>query len=390
MPARPSAAKLLPAAGVAVLALAVLALLAPAAAAEKGERFPLADRTFYLTSAAAPGGGLLLAESPGAQGQQTFVGPGVTALGVVDQRASQAWTSELAWPKDLEVVGDATAVLYFQANAHGLADLAVRLYDVAPDGVADLAAAESRQFLTVLDGAPVEIVLDTSGLRLPQGHVLRLEVAVGTGNLAAVLQHGGPTPSALRHVATRWLDTDGDGMAESDEQAVGRNPGDANDPAGTLDEGRDGDADGLSDRAEASFGTDATDPDSDGDGARDGVEVHAGTDPLDPASVPADADGDGLPDGFEAAYFGDDSAEPAADPDGDGCDNRCEAANGTSPVAFDSDGDGASDGEEVGDRTDPLSAASVASLARGTEPPLAAAFFALGSTLCLVPLVRRP
>jgi hypothetical protein len=62
----------------------------------------------------------------------------------------------------------------------------------------------------------------------------------------------------------------------------------------------DTDGDGLSDEEEAAIGTDPTNPDTDGDGLSDGVEVALGTDPLDP-----DTDGDGIDDGTEVLQMTD-------------------------------------------------------------------------------------
>jgi hypothetical protein len=47
----------------------------------------------------------------------------------------------------------------------------------------------------------------------------------------------------------------------------------------------DADGDGLSNGAEALYGTDPHNPDTDGDGVADGAEVLAETDPLNAASV---------------------------------------------------------------------------------------------------------
>jgi hypothetical protein len=59
----------------------------------------------------------------------------------------------------------------------------------------------------------------------------------------------------------------------------------------------DSDGDGLLDVEEVALGTDPMNPDTDGDGLSDGTEVALGTDPLDP-----DTDGDGLPDGGDVEH----------------------------------------------------------------------------------------
>ena len=97
-----------------------------------------------------------------------------------------------------------------------------------------------------------------------------------------------------------------------------------------------------------------TDPnlaDTDGDGLPDGREVALGADP-----TRVDTDGDGLPDGYEAER-GLDPASPLdgadADSDGDGLANGRERALGTNPVLADTDGDGLDDGAEVVAGTNP-------------------------------------
>jgi beta-lactam-binding protein with PASTA domain/tRNA A-37 threonylcarbamoyl transferase component Bud32 len=55
----------------------------------------------------------------------------------------------------------------------------------------------------------------------------------------------------------------------------------------------DTDGDGLSDTDEAALGTDPNNPDSDGDTFTDGDEVAAGSDPLDPLSIPLAGNGNG-------------------------------------------------------------------------------------------------
>ncbi|HUR25692.1 MAG TPA: hypothetical protein VM327_06745 [Candidatus Thermoplasmatota archaeon] len=391
----------------AVLGFLASAVPAGAVSALPGNQFPVTERTLYLTGESGPAGSLLLAElPPEAEGQTNFIAPGVDVLGLVVTPSHEAWTTEAAWDKDLEVVNDTLAVLYFRANVQGLTVFEVRLYDVAPDGTANLLDLNQQQFVTALSPTAVRFPLHTSGIQVLKGHHLRMEAYAQTSNAVVLLLYGGATPSAIQSLATRWLDSDGDGMGDSDEVLVGRNPLNPNDPVETLDEGVDTDGDGLSDRTERSIGTDPKVVDSDGDGFGDGLEVHAGSDPRDAASKPYDANHNGLPDSFETSYFNTTSfssttgpcvpgagcVDPHGDPDGDGCDNLCEASNGTDPTNPDTDGDGVSDGDELDDRTDPTASVSVLGTGpRGVPEPVAsAAFFAIGATAVLLALLRRP
>ena len=88
-------------------------------------------------------------------------------------------------------------------------------------------------------------------------------------------------------------DTNGDGVSDGGVEAAAESePLAADDGAPVVaDEGAgtssvDSDTDRLADADEAAFGTDPTTPDADGDGYYDGDEVNLGTDPLDPASYP--------------------------------------------------------------------------------------------------------
>ncbi|KTG30621.1 hypothetical protein [Haloferax profundi] len=108
----------------------------------------------------------------------------------------------------------------------------------------------------------------------------------------------------------------------------------------------DSDADGLTDRLEASLGTDSTAADTDADGLDDWTEVlRQDTDPLD-----ADSDGDSIFDGTEHR-LGLDPTVPerpsTLDTDGDGLPDDVERRIGTNVSAPDTDGDGLSDGAEV-------------------------------------------
>lgn len=392
---------------VAVAALLVLAALgASAGTALPGNRFPVTDRTLFFSNAAGDDDALLLTEAPEAdQSSVMFIAPGVDALGLVTRPNTQSWVTGFSWDKDLEVLNDTVGLLYFRANAQGLSIFEVRLYDVAPDGTANLVDSNQQQFVTALSPVAVRFPLHTAGVQILKGHLLQLEVFVQTANAIVVLDYGGSTPSALASLSTRWLDSDGDGMPDSDEVATGRNPLNPNDSVDRLDEGKDNDADGLADRTESTIGTDPAKPDTDGDGFGDGVEVYAGSDPLDAGATPHDANQNGLPDIFETSYFNSTTIEsttgpcmpgpgcidPFDDPDRDGCNNLCEAANGTDPSNPDTDGDGVSDGDELEDGTDPTSAVSVRGAARGLPEPVASgAFFAVGSSLVLLTLLRRP
>jgi hypothetical protein len=135
--------------------------------------------------------------------------------------------------------------------------------------------------------------------------------------------------------APEGIDTDGDGLDDAQEIALGTDP---NDP--------DTDGDGLTDGEEVNLGTDPTDPDTDGDGLTDGQEVSGEatiggatllfppTDPLNP-----DTDGDALTDWEEVTGVLNDRYRARA--------FLSNSPGSTNPVAADTDNDGLLDGEEV-------------------------------------------
>jgi hypothetical protein len=93
--------------------------------------------------------------------------------------------------------------------------------------------------------------------------------------------------------------------------------------------------------------------DSDGDGLTDELETALGTDPLLP-----DSDADGVSDSDETDFYGTDPLDP--DTDGDGLDDAAELlTGGTNPLLDDTDGDDVSDSEEIAAGSDPLDAVSV-------------------------------
>lgn len=174
------------------------------------------------------------------------------------------------------------------------------------------------------------------------------------------------------------VDTDGDGSIDALESSVTDSDGDGvsdqADPANTNPcipnstvaacLAYDSDGDGLTNAQEDALGTGRNNADTDGDGENDALEVglNVGT-PLDTdgdgnidalESSITDTDGDGVND--ESDIANNDACVPNAtgpaclngDSDGDGLTNAQENALGTDPNSTDSDGDGISDGVEVG------------------------------------------
>ena len=97
-----------------------------------------------------------------------------------------------------------------------------------------------------------------------------------------------------------FLDSDDDGITDTDEREIGSNPSNPDTDGDGLLDGAERDAgtspvlvdtdnDGISDSSEAAFGTDPTKADSDGDGSNDGAEVAFGSDPNDGGSTPTGA-----------------------------------------------------------------------------------------------------
>lgn len=167
---------------------------------------------------------------------------------------------------------------------------------------------------------------------------------------------------AINALESLNVDTDSDGVSNQLDFA-NTNPcvPNANSMACLL---TDSDGDGLNNSQEDALGTSRGNPDTDGDGAGDGAEVGGNI------NAPTDSDGDGTPDVIESAIADldndgvtnqNDSANNnacvpnansaaclAADNDGDGLTNAQEDALGTTRSNADTDGDGANDGTEVG------------------------------------------
>jgi hypothetical protein len=81
-------------------------------------------------------------------------------------------------------------------------------------------------------------------------------------------------------------DTDGDGVSDGGVEMAANTEPVVEEGAGPEVLDLDSDNDRLADADEATVGTDPAIPDADGDGYYDGDEVNLGTDPRDPASFP--------------------------------------------------------------------------------------------------------
>ncbi len=136
------------------------------------------------------------------------------------------------------------------------------------------------------------------------------------------------------------IDSDYDGIADGDDACSETAFGHPTDGDGCALEQLDSDGDGLWDSQEGIIGTGPNDPDSDGDRLDDGLEIAIGYDPL---SV--DSDHDGLDDAGErnagtSPFFRDTDADLLID----GAEVH---DHGTNPLLPDSDRDGLLDGVEV-------------------------------------------
>ena len=312
-----------------------LVLLAAAAAPAGGDASPethaaTAARRLYLTAEAGDvpfqeGPVLqLLARQQGGRASTTMVAPGVllpVEAGDVGRR-SEAWYASGLAPFDMVFESDAAVALHLTLSA-GAAPLGVAVEAVAPGGEATRLGQAQRSFVHVLASEPQVFLVPAQGKVLPKGYFLRLVVSAEIGTAAVILDYGSPAAPSAVELSLKPLDTDGDGVPDSEDDCPrqvdcdgdGIGDGDEDtdgdglpdhvehhyhfpprdpdaDDDGTLDGDEDTDGDGVSDGDEGRRGTDPRDPDTDGDGVSDGDERRNGTDPLDP-----DTDGDGVPDG---------------------------------------------------------------------------------------------
>ncbi|HRT06230.1 MAG TPA: hypothetical protein P5204_11085, partial [Kiritimatiellia bacterium] len=152
----------------------------------------------------------------------------------------------------------------------------------------------------------------------------------------------------VRGTSPVLADTDGDGLPDAWEVRYGLN---AVSPAGANGAAGDPDLDTLNNLAELAAGTNPTSADTDGDGMDDAFEVRHGLDPLSAADAADDWDGDGLTN-LQESQLGTDPN--LSDHDGDGLSDGDEVhVFGSDPLAPDTDGDGYGDGEEAAAGTYP-------------------------------------
>lgn len=167
----------------------------------------------------------------------------------------------------------------------------------------------------------------------------------------------------------------------------------------------DSDGDGIADRDEEALGTSPIHPDTDFDGLMDGIEVRMGLNPLVPDEIPGcnaslDEDGDRL-NTCEERVLGTDPC--VGDTDGDGLPDLVEALILTNPLVpedlLDSDRDGISNLAEVEAHGDPHSADAAFHAERGygyslvpTEPSAdgRACYAVRVENITLVPTLARP
>ena len=132
-----------------------------------------------------------------------------------------------------------------------------------------------------------------------------LVTALATGTVLVSAMNDGALGVLQLQVLIDTGDSDGDGIPDDVEIAVGLDPNDPNDA------GLDLDNDGLSNLDEFNLGTFINDADSDDDGILDGEEVAAGADGFVTNPLLNDTDGDGVRDALEI-QTGSDPTDPAS------------------------------------------------------------------------------
>jgi hypothetical protein len=226
------------------------------------------------------GGNQLPIDLVGGAGANLALQPGTTAA------ASSAFGP--AYPPSRAIDGDANTSWFSRRPA--AAEEFVELTLPADASAGAVRVLGNREFADGFDFASGRVELFDAGGALLHSTGDQLLPAPARDIALAT-----PALAGVRRV--RFTGTSGDpldrGIAELELYAAtsGAGIGLIVEPAGA-----DSDGDGLVNSQELALGTDPFSTDTDGDGLLDGEEEAAGTDPLDP-----DSDGDGIPDGEDVA-----------------------------------------------------------------------------------------
>jgi len=171
------------------------------------------------------------------------------------------------------------------------------------------ATAQVTTFATLPDATIVNVTAATTGTVYSTSNATIASVT--SNGLVTAMSSGAVLITARNEGAIGLVqlqvqlsgDSDGDGIPDDQELALGLDP---NDPLDALD---DADQDGLTAAQEIALGTNLFLADTDGDGIADGEEVVAGADGFITQPLLPDTDGDGLRDGLEVAT-GSDPTDP--------------------------------------------------------------------------------
>ena len=110
-------------------------------------------------------------------------------------------------------------------------------------------------------------------------------LAPGENNLTVIATDGSSNANQTTSIISLTyipfvLDTDGDGLDNSFEQAIGTNPNNPDTDGDGINDGQELGYDGDGTFYNQNTDTDPLNSDTDGDGVSDGAEIAAGTDPL--------------------------------------------------------------------------------------------------------------
>lgn len=290
-------------------------------------------------------------------GNSVLLGAGEAApLHAADQYQVEPLESASLWTIGLQATSPTDAAFAGAPldEVGGMRDLELQRAVLGQQDAMTIESVAGSGLLVVLDGAVLVENPDGSTSLLGSGEAVDLDdstpvtgvdpesvVLAATIGKQLIPATSGPTttspvagefPGGSGQTAPApQIDSDGDGLYDDEEEALGSDPNNV-----------DSDQDGLSDGDEVHiYGSSPTSTDTDGDMLPDYNEVmQQGTDPANP-----DTDGDGLNDHDELNY--EDSDPTKYDSDGDGLNDYEEVLYGASSETDDFDGDGLTDYEEA-------------------------------------------